>query len=125
MAPQIIDRCYLTIDGTEVVCESIDTDVDPAEQIVNAMTRDNLPLGRAHGNPKIDLAVVTAMDGSSDGMDFEAMCLSKQEFSATKEYEGGTIKTYVHCAVAKATERARTGAHVSWNLTITSLGVVS
>lgn len=120
----LIDRCYLTIDGDDVPCESIDTDVDPAAQVVNAMTRDNLPLGVAFGNPNIEHSVVTAMDGSSDGIDFEEMILSKKIFTATKEYEGGSIKTYVKCFLKKCTERARSGSHVSYNLTIHSLGKV-
>lgn len=123
MAPQIIDRCYLSIGSQEVVCESIDTDVDPSAQVVEAMTRDNLPLGYAYGNPKIKLSVVTAMDGSDDGIDFEAMVFAREEFTATKEYEGGTIKSYVRCVIMKVTERARTGSHVSYNLDIHSLGV--
>ena len=123
MAPQIIDRCYLTIDSQEVICESIDTDVDPSAQVVEAMTRDNLPIGYAYGNPKIKLSVVTAMDASADGIDFEAMALNKTLFSATKEYEGSSIKTYVHCCIMKVAERAATGKHVSYSLDVHALGL--
>ncbi len=124
MAPQIVDRCYLTIDGVEVLCASIDKDIDPSAQVVEAMTKDNLPIGYAYGNPKIRLTAETALDASSDGIDFEEMSLSKQEFTSSIEYEGGTSKTYVRCIIMKATERARTGQHVSWNLDIHALGLV-
>ncbi len=119
----IVDRTYLEIDGEIVPCTTLDEDIDPTMNPVEAMTKDNLILGYAYGNPKIRLTAEVPMDAESD-VDFDAMVLGKTQFSAAIEYEGGGSKTYVDCVIAKYTVRSRQGQQVTYSLDMHARGFV-
>jgi hypothetical protein len=119
----IVDRCYLEIDGEVVICASITEDIDPTVNPVEGMTRDNRILGHAQGNPKLKLSAEVPQDAESE-VDFERLALNKTEFSAFIEFEGGAMRTYTGCVVAKVSNRAQTGREVVSTVEISATDVV-
>lgn len=117
MSVQIVDRCYLLIDGEMVVCDSITEDIDPETKEVPAMTRDNTVLGFAQGNLKLKLAADLAVRADNE-IKYRDMARTKKEFTSVLEYEGGDSLSYIDCVIGQLSIKSKTGDHVSMSLSI-------
>jgi hypothetical protein len=85
-----IDRAYLEIDGVQLSCEDIDIKFDDGTQWVEAMTRDNLPLGVVRGNQKAEVSATVAMrEDEEDDIDLIDLYEKKTNVAVSVEFQNG------------------------------------
>lgn len=120
MPVDIVDRAYLSIDGQEYPCSSIDWDTDDGTKEVEAMTRDNRAIGFAGGNVKFKLTAECAVNTDNDGV-FEEAHLARTEFSAVIENEGSKTRSFFPCRISKVSGKAKVGSEITYNLDIVAL----
>jgi hypothetical protein len=121
-----IDRAYLEINGVQVTCESIDVDPDDKTEWVEAMTRDNYPLGVVRGNMKAEVKATIAMrEAEADDIDILELWEKKTNVPVSIEYQNGRTISFGKGVVAKPAISSKHGSATNetldmkcWEMTV-------
>jgi hypothetical protein len=121
-----IDRAYLEVDGEQVYCESIDIDLDDKTDWVDAMTKDNEPLGVVSGNRHGEIkATLAVREDDEDDIDWIDLWEKKTNVTVVVEFENGRTFSFAKGVVSKPSEGAKHGDKATrqvelkcWNLVV-------
>ena len=110
-----IDRAYLEIDSTQVFCESIDPDFDDKTEWVDAMTKDNQPLGVVRGNQHGEIKATIAMLEGEE-VDFIDLWEKKTNIPVTIEYQEGATLSFGKGVLSKPGISSKHGDKTTWSI---------
>lgn len=122
MAGKSIDRAYLEVDGTRIICDSIDIDPEDDTDFVTGMTTDNEPLGIRSGNRRYDVRAEVTMNDDED-VDFHLLWQDKDNIPVSVEFEGGVTWAWSNGVISKPGLGARHGEKVTWSLELKCWGL--
>ena len=105
-----IDRAFLIAGDNELQCSSISIKGQNGKDWVEAMTRDNEPLGLAGGNMKYDVDVEAPMtEGQSDDVDLHELMVNGTNVEFVVEAKNGDTYTWAKGQVVSVDSSFKTG----------------
>ena len=124
MAGDIIDREYLDINGMEFEVETLNQDPDDSSNVVNAMTKNNQPVGMSRGNETWEITADVAVRVSNvDNMvALDDLFSNKTDVPVTVIQEGGKAYSYEHGFVTGLGESSSHGESVKRSIAIKAWG---
>jgi len=112
-----IDRAYLEIDGVQLSCEDIDIKFVDGTQWVEAMTRDNLPLGVVRGNQKAEVTASIAMrEDEADDIDLVDIWEKGTNVAVSIEFQNGRTISFGKGVISAPNPSGKHGDKATWKV---------
>lgn len=119
-AGNIIDRAFVVVNDVTLEYETFTVTRENNSKVVNAMTRDNNPLGVAKGNRVFVIAGDLTMRPGTEAIDLDELEENDTLFSAGVEYQNGVSYTYQKAVITKLDESAGHGENAKRSVEITA-----
>jgi len=125
MAGDLIDREYLDINGVEFEAETLNQEGDKSATTINAMTKNNAPIGVAAGNVVYTItADIAVRESQIDAIvtDLDELFEDNDQVPVVITQENGKTISYEAAVITGLSDAATHGDAIKRSVTMTAWG---